>query len=97
MSPNAFIGKTRKPTEAELAAALGPAKVIWDQILADLAAECGADVQEWNSYSPKSRLVPACEAQGADYCVDCSVSGLFQGGFHLWRQGDAGGATMQMV
>ena len=54
MTPNAFIGKAKKPTDAELAAALGPAKPIWDQLLADLSQECGANVQEWNSYSPKA-------------------------------------------
>ena len=54
MTPNAFIGKAKKPTDAELAAALGPAKAIWDQLLADLARECEANVQEWNSYSPKA-------------------------------------------
>ena len=54
MSPNAFIGKTKKPTEAELAVALGPVKAIWDQLLADMARECGANVLEWNSYSPKA-------------------------------------------
>ena len=54
MSPNAFIGKAKKPTGAELAAALGPAKAIWDQLLTDLAQNGGANVQEWNSYSPKT-------------------------------------------
>jgi hypothetical protein len=54
MSPNAFIGKAKKPTGAELADALGPAKAIWDQWLTGLAQECGANVREWNSYSPKA-------------------------------------------
>ena len=54
LNPNAFIGKKTKPTEAELAAALGSAKAVWDELVAGLASECGADVQEWNSYSPKA-------------------------------------------
>jgi len=54
VSPNAFIGKAKKPTDAELAAALGPAKSIWDQLLADLANDFEANIQEWNSYSPKA-------------------------------------------
>ena len=54
MSPNAFIGKTKQPTDAELAAALGPAKVVWDQLIGDLADECGIADQEWNSYSLKA-------------------------------------------
>ena len=54
MTPNAFIGKTEQPTDRELTAALGPARATWDQLLADLALEYGANVQEWNSYSPKA-------------------------------------------
>ena len=54
MSPNAFINKPKQPTDAELAAALGPAKATWDQLLADLAQEYGANVREWNSYSLKA-------------------------------------------
>jgi hypothetical protein len=52
--PNAFIGKAKKPTDDELTAALGPAKVLWDQLVGGLAQEHGVDVQEWNSYSPKA-------------------------------------------
>jgi hypothetical protein len=51
---NAFIGKAKKPTEEELAAALGPAKAVWDLFIAGLAEENGVDVQEWNSYSRKA-------------------------------------------
>ena len=54
MLPNAFIGKRHPPTDAELSGALGPAKAIWDQLLAGLAAEHKLTVQEWNSYSPKA-------------------------------------------
>jgi hypothetical protein len=50
--PNAFINKP-KPTDAELAAALGPVKVVWDQLLAVLAQECEANLHEWKCYSPK--------------------------------------------
>jgi hypothetical protein len=53
MHPNAFIGKTEKPAEEELAAALGPAQAAWDQLIARLAADCNITVAEWNSYSPK--------------------------------------------
>jgi hypothetical protein len=53
MTPNAFVGKTRKPTDAELGAALGSVKAIWDQLLADVAQECEANIHEWKSYSPK--------------------------------------------
>ena len=51
---NAFIGELKKPTEDQLAAALGASKQIWDKLVADLAEENSVDVQEWNSYSPKA-------------------------------------------
>jgi hypothetical protein len=54
MSQNAFIGKVKKPTDGELTAALGPARTTWDQLLAELDREYGANVLEWNSYSPKA-------------------------------------------
>ena len=54
MEANAFIGKTKKPTEEELAAALGPVKAVWDLFIAGLAEENGVDVREWSSYSLKA-------------------------------------------
>ena len=51
---NAFIGKAKKPTEKELVEALGLAKPVWDQLIAELAEENGVDVQEWSSYSRKA-------------------------------------------
>jgi hypothetical protein len=50
MSPNAFIGRTKPPTDAELSAELGAARELWDELLTELALP----VQEWNSYSPKA-------------------------------------------
>jgi uncharacterized protein DUF3788 len=52
--PNAFVGKSEKPDNHELAAALGSAKALWDDLANDLARENQIDVQEWNSYSPKA-------------------------------------------
>jgi hypothetical protein len=51
---NAVIGKAKKPTEEELATALGPAKAVWDLFIYRLAEENGVDVQEWSSYSRKA-------------------------------------------
>jgi len=53
-NPDAFIGKLDPPTANELTAALGAARVHWDQLLARLAADLNLVVQEWNSYSPKA-------------------------------------------
>ena len=54
MLPNAFIGKTEPPTDAELTAELGVSRPLWDDALARLAAECNVVDQEWNSYSAKA-------------------------------------------
>ena len=51
---NAFVGQSKPPSNVELAAALGPAKTVWDQLIAELAGECGLADQEWNSYSLKA-------------------------------------------
>lgn len=47
MLPNAFIGKTSRPTDEELAGILGAAKPLWDELAAEMACE-------WSSYSPKA-------------------------------------------
>jgi hypothetical protein len=54
MPPNAFVGKTRKPTEAELSEALGRAKGAWGALVATLAEQHGVTEREWRSYSPKA-------------------------------------------
>jgi hypothetical protein len=51
---NAFIGKLNKPTDGDLTEALGPTKVLWDQLLATLADQFNLIDHEWNSYSPKA-------------------------------------------
>jgi hypothetical protein len=54
MVPNAFIGRIGRPADADLAKALGPVKLVWDGLLAGLAAKHGVTVQEWTSYSLKA-------------------------------------------
>ena len=55
LAPNAFIGKTRPPTEQEVATALEETKPLWDQIIAALNdKEFGVHDMEWNSYSAKA-------------------------------------------
>ena len=54
VSPNAFVGKSERPNNDELAEALGPAKALWDELADDLVRENQIDVQEWNSHSPKA-------------------------------------------
>ena len=54
MKENAFIDKLTKPTDKELAAELGSAKALWDQLVSELAKEHEVTEQEWNSYSKKA-------------------------------------------
>lgn len=53
-APNAFIGRTEKPTDADLSIALGLAKSVWDGLVTDMAAQHGVATKEWKSYSPKA-------------------------------------------
>lgn len=50
---NAFINKPAPPSDVQVAAALGPAKAAWDQLLNDLAQEFDVTVHEWKCHSPK--------------------------------------------
>jgi hypothetical protein len=50
---NAFIGRTKAPTEAEVDAAVGSTAALWKELV-EWMAEQGAAIQEWNSYSPKA-------------------------------------------
>ena len=50
---NAFAGKTATPKDNELAAALGPAKKLWDELAHNLEREGGLN-PEWGSSSTKA-------------------------------------------
>lgn len=51
---NPFVGKTTRPSDADLEKALGRAKPLWDQLVAELASEHDVTNREWKSYSPKN-------------------------------------------
>ena len=51
---NAFLGKTARPSDSDLEKALGRAKPLWDQLVAQLASEHGVTTREWKSYGAKS-------------------------------------------
>ena len=53
MNPNAFIGRTKAPSDADVAAALGAAKPLWDALVVDMAGELALTGSEWKSYSVK--------------------------------------------
>jgi hypothetical protein len=92
--PNAFLGKPAQPTDAELAAALGPTAETWKQLVDWLAAQ-GASIQEWKSYSVKRgwSLLLKLKKRTIVYLAPCN--GCFRVSFVLGdravaaaRQGD---------
>jgi hypothetical protein len=83
MLPNAFIDKPKKPTAAELTAALGPVKAFWDQLLAGLADEHNLTVQEWNSYSPKAGWSLRLKLKGRNILYLGPCQGAFRVAFVL--------------
>ena len=50
---NPFVGKTTRPADSDLEKALGRAKPLWDQLVAELASEHDVTTREWKSYSAK--------------------------------------------
>lgn len=53
LPPNAFIGKKERPTDSDLALALGAAKPVWDKVVGSLMSDCSQLEPEWKFYSPK--------------------------------------------
>jgi hypothetical protein len=53
MPANAFINRAEPPSDADVAAALGPANIAWDRFLTDLAQELDVNVHEWKCHSLK--------------------------------------------
>jgi len=50
---NAFVGKSKPPTDRELEAGLGAARSLWKRLLAELEDELQLTTREWNTSSAK--------------------------------------------
>ena len=83
MLPNAFIGKSKQPADAELAAALGDAKELWDELLGELADKHNLTVREWNSYSPKAGWSLRLKRKGRNILYLGPCPGAFRVAFVL--------------
>jgi len=83
MLPNAFIGKSKKPTDAELAAALGDARELWDELLGELADQHNLTIREWNSYSPKAGWSLRLKRKGRNILYLGPCPGAFRVAFVL--------------
>jgi hypothetical protein len=79
---NAFIGKPKRPTEAELSAELGASKALWDELVADLAAEHKL-TQEWNSYSKKAGWSLRLKLRDRNIVYLSPLRGSFRASFAL--------------
>ncbi len=77
MLPNAFIDKPKPPTTAELTAALGSAKPVWDELIADLL-QAGVADQEWNTYSPKAGWSLRLKRKGRNIVYLAPCQGCFR-------------------
>ena len=60
-SSNAFVGLSDQPSEAAVAAALGPAAPLWNELIAQVTADAGKVTREWkgicvNKYGWSFRL-----------------------------------------
>jgi len=81
--PNAFIGKITPPTDKEVAAKLGPASTIWEELITWLAGQ-GIAGGEWKSVSPAKygwALRPAVKKRTILYLSPCE--GCFRVSFVL--------------
>jgi hypothetical protein len=54
MLQNAFAGQAERPTERQLASALGQADVLWKELVSNLKRDLKLDAEEWNTYSVKA-------------------------------------------
>ena len=100
---NAFIGKTTRPKEAELTAALGATAALWKQLV-DWMAEQGAGESEWNSSGAKHgwSLRLKQKKRNIVYLIPCA--GCFRAAFALGdkavaaaRKGDLAKSTLKII
>jgi hypothetical protein len=53
VSPNAFAGQPKRPTQKELESALGASYALWKRLVAELKQELKLDGEDWHSSSVK--------------------------------------------
>jgi hypothetical protein len=102
-APNAFLDKAFQPTDADLAATLGPASELWKQLLDWFAAQ-GVTDQEWKSYSARAgwALLLKLKKRTIVYLAPCH--GCFRASFVLGdravaaaRQSDLPKVTLKLI
>jgi hypothetical protein len=102
-TPNAFIGRTTKPTAEEVTFALGSTAALWKQLV-DWLAEQGVAEQEWNSSSPKHGWSLRLKVKKRIIAYLNPCSGCFRVAFALGdravaaaRQSDLSKSTLKLL
>lgn len=83
MTANAFIGYGEAPTYAELTAALGSARALWDQVVTQITESLGVEDQEWSSYSAKAGWAMRLRHKGRRIVYLSPSTGSFMASFAL--------------
>jgi hypothetical protein len=82
--PNAFIGKVQKPSDAELAAALGASAPLWKSLIHDVEADLGVVKEEWKGVYPnKYGWALRLQQKGRNIVYFSPCSGCFRVAFVL--------------
>jgi hypothetical protein len=102
-NPNAFIGKATQPTLDELVSALGPAAIVWQELV-DWFAEQKVVDQEWKSYSPKAGWSVRLKVKKRNIiylspCASCFIVGFIFGdkAVAAARQGGLSKSTLKLL
>ena len=78
---NPFAGRKEQPGDAELSQILGPSRLLWDQVLTDLASENLITNQEWHSSSVKAGWLLRLQHRQRNIVYLVPREGAFQAAF----------------
>jgi hypothetical protein len=83
MFQNAFAGHAKRPSERELAAALGSTQSLWQSLIASLKRELKLDAEEWNSSSVKAGWALRLQLKKRNIVYLSPAAGYFLASFAL--------------
>ena len=87
-TPDAFLGRPDQPTDDELMEVLGPAALLWSELIQEVTADAGKVTEEWQGILREEvRVVSAAEAEGPQHHLSGAVQRLLPGGIHPEREG----------
>jgi Protein of unknown function (DUF3788) len=83
IAKNAFAGQARKPSEEAVASVLGPALLLWKELVADLKRELKIDAAEWHTGSVKYGWSLRLQLKKRNIVYLAPCEGFFQANFAL--------------